>query len=136
MKNKMKNNVVEEIKKSKKSSWFEKIIVYAASAGSFFIGKYLGLMVVLLYIGSIVLGYSLSNWYVKREKVNFKLIKLIAWSNVCAWLLPPLGVFTGISSVNFSSCDTEQKTKFKTLGIVGVTLSLINAISGVIMHLN
>lgn len=51
-----------------------------------------------------------------------------------AWFLPPLGVFTGVSSVKFASYDVNQQTKFRILGIIGITLSLINAVTGILIH--
>lgn len=131
----MKDNSLGEIVKSKKTS-LSRVTGYVLSVISFLVGKYFGFTVVMICVGLIALSYLFSNWYIKRERVNYKLIKFIAWSNTCAWFLPPLGLFAGISSINFSEHDSEQKRKFKILGIIGITLSLMNATIGVIMHLN
>lgn len=121
--------------KPKKTSLFEKIVEYTAAIIGFLIGKYFGFLGILLFIGPIILGDYIPNWYMKRENINYKLIKFIGWSNVCTWILPPLGIFTGTLSVKFASYDNKQKIKYRVLGVIGIIFSLANAVVGILLRM-
>lgn len=59
--------------------------------------------VFLLFAIPIIIGLLLPNWYMKRAKISTTLIKCVVWSNVLTWLIPPLGVFTGVSAIQFGN---------------------------------
>lgn len=73
----MRNAVTAAVEKPKKSQLFEKIIGYVAGIIGFVIGKYMGILGILLFIVPIILGFTIPNWYMKREKVSQRLIKFI-----------------------------------------------------------
>lgn len=118
----------------KKTSVFNSIISVVFFIAAFAIGRFLGL-VVFLFIGAWSIGEWFPKWYMKREKVNASLIKWIVWSNVLTWLLPPLGVMTGFAALGFSNHFPNDTKKYKTVAIIGIVASLLNALSGVLMNI-
>jgi hypothetical protein len=100
----------------------------------YFLGRYLGL-VIFIFIGAFLLGSWFPTWYTKREKISPNLVKWIVWSNVITWFLPPLGILTGFAALGFSNTFASETKKYKTLAIVGIVLSLINAASGILLNI-
>lgn len=61
--------------------------------------------------------------------------KIIAWSNLVTWLLPPLGFFT--SSYTFVIAKNSPKSrKYWILASIGLSLSLLNGLTAVYMNYN
>lgn len=118
----------------KKTSVFNSIISVVFFIAAFAIGRFLGL-VTFLFIGAWALGEWFPKWYMKREKVNSSLVKWIVWSNVLTWLLPPLGVLTGFAALEFSNYFPANRKKYKTIAIIALIASFINALSGVLMNI-
>lgn len=100
----------------------------------FIIGKYLGL-VLFIFIFAFFIGQWFPKWYLKREHINITLVKWIVWSNVLTWLLPPLGVMTGFAALEFGNHFPGDRKKYKTIAIIGISASLLNALSGLLMNI-
>lgn len=114
----------------------EKLLEYLAYAIGLVIGIYLGFLFALIFIVIACIGPMLVDVYMKRKNVSDRLIKIIAWSNIIAWLLPPLGIFIGFSTIQFGKYIHTQKTKFTILGVLGIILALCNAGLGIFLRLN
>jgi F0F1-type ATP synthase assembly protein I len=100
----------------------------------FVLWKFLGLAPFILIL-TFIIGDWFSKWYCKRQKISQTLIKWIVWLNVLTWFLPPLGIFTGSAALQFSNHVEQEKKKYKILAAIGIGLSLINAIFGVIIRM-
>lgn len=99
------------------------------------LGWYYGVYFILTYIlfaGAFLLGLLFGNWYSSKKKQN-TLISIIAWSNLFAGiLLPPLGVLVASTTYAFAQkVSKKEKNKFKVLWIIGVVITVINALVGV-----
>lgn len=134
MKNTPENPEIGATTPDKKTSVFNSIISVVFFIAAFAIGRFLGL-VVFLFIGAWALGEWFPKWYMKREKVNMTLIKWIIWSNILTWLLPPLGVLTGFAALKFGDYFPAENKKYKTIAVIALIASVLNAISGVLMRL-
>lgn len=134
IKNTQENTEIEVAPIDKKKSVFNSIISVVFFIAAFAIGRFLGL-VVFLFIGAWALGEWFPKWYMKREKVNMTLVKWIVWSNVLTWLLPPLGVLTGFAALKFGDYFPAENKKYKTIAVIALVASILNAISGVLMRL-
>lgn len=119
-----------------KYSAFEKVAGLIAGVIGFMMSKYLGFLTVILFLIPIVVGFKFPEWYMKRTKISYKVIKLIAWSNMITWFLPPLGVLTGFCALRFSNFINDQKLKYRVLGIIGIILAFANAALGILQQLN
>ncbi len=126
----------EQSNNKRSNSWvlLEKVASVIAIIIGFILGKLLGL-VIFLFLFAYLIGSWFPNWYLKRSKVNYKFIKFIVWSNVLTWLLPPLGILTSISTFKFSNLIKEENKKYKNLALIGIILSIINAILGYLISL-
>ncbi len=118
----------------KTTNVFNSIISVVFFIFAFVIGRFIGL-VVILFVGAWSLGEWFPKWYMKREKVNVTLVKLIVWSNILTWLLPPLGIATGFTALGLSNYFPGERKKYKIVAIIGIVASLLNAISGVLINL-
>lgn len=118
----------------KTTSVFNTIISVVFFIAAFAIGRFLGI-VVFLFIGAWSLGEWFPKWYMKREKVNMTLVKWIVWSNTLTWLLPPLGIATGFAALGFGDYFPGDRKKYRTIAIIGLVASLLNALSGILMNI-
>ncbi len=130
---------VAEKKESKKmTNTFKTIIGYVVSfvsiIGGMLIGKYLGLLVLLMFFGAYYIGQWFGKWYLKRKNINITLIQWIVWSNILTWLLPPLGILTSFATLEFSNNFPKESKKYKTVAIIGIVASLLNALSGILIN--
>jgi hypothetical protein len=125
---------VEEKKPSTAKNVLDQVVTFGSIIIGFIIGKYLGL-VVFLFLGALLLGQWFPKWYLEREKINITLVKWIVWSNVLTWLLPPLGIATGFAALEFGNHFPGDRKKYKTVAIIGIVASLLNALSGVLMNI-
>jgi hypothetical protein len=126
--------IVEEKKPSGAKSVLDQVVTFGSIIIGFVIGKYLGL-VVFLFLGALYVGQWFPKWYLKRERANITLVKWIVWSNVLTWLLPPLGVMTGFAALEFGNHFPGDRKKYKTIAIIGIVASLINALWGVLNNI-
>ena len=134
MKNTQETNEVATAMPDKKTGVFNSIISVLFFIAAFAIGRFLGL-VAFLFIGAWALGEWFPKWYMKREKVNMTLVKWIVWSNILTWLLPPLGVLTGFAALKFGDYFPSENKKYKTIAVIALIASVLNATSGVLMRL-
>lgn len=118
----------------KNNGAFNTIISVLSFIAAYAIGRFLGL-VVLIFIGAWAIGGWFPKWYMQREKVNGTLVKWIVWSNSVTWLLPPLGVMTSFSALGFSDYFPSDTRKYKTIAIIGLAASLLNAFSGILKNI-
>lgn len=126
--------MVEETKPSGAKSVLDQVVTFGSIIIGFVIGKYLGL-VVFLFLGALYVGQWFPKWYLKRERANITLVKWIVWSNVLTWLLPPLGIMTGFAALEFGNHFPGERKKYKTIAIIGIVASLINALWGVLNNI-
>jgi Na+/proline symporter len=101
------------------------------------LGSYLGfgfIVFIIMFAIPITLGMYIPRWYLGRKHVNTKIIKLLIWSNVVAWFIPVIGVFTGVSALQFSGRLKNKVALYNWIAIIGLSLSTINAIAGVVMR--
>jgi len=129
-----KDVVSEEKQPSTAKTVLDQVVTFGSIIIGFIIGKYLGL-VVFLFLGALLLGQWFPKWYLKREHINITLVKWIVWSNVLTWLLPPLGIATGFAALEFGNHFPGDRKKYKTVAIIGIVASLLNALSGVLMNI-
>lgn len=130
--------VIEETKskdkKNKSGLVLEKALYFFSIVMGFIIGRFLGL-VFFIFVFAYLIGEWFPKWYMNRKKINYGLINFIAWSNTLAWILPPLGVLIGFSTLGFSRFITPESKKYKTLAFAGIIISLINSIIGILINL-
>lgn len=122
------------IKSPVKKSILDQALAVGIWMTSFIIGRFLGL-VFFLFLGAYLLGQWFPSWYLKRDKISITLVKWIVWSNVLTWFLPPLGIATGFAALEFGNHFPGDRKKYKTLAIIGIVASLLNALSGVLMNI-
>jgi|GEM_PF-1842155 uncharacterized membrane protein len=126
------NTKTEKISTS--SSTVNQIISIVSVIGAFIVGRFLGL-ITFVFLFAILIGQWFPKWYIKKKKVNYSLVNWIAWSNVLTWLLPPLGILTGVATFEFSNLIEQTNKKYKSLAIISIVLSVVNAIFGIIINL-
>lgn len=98
------------------------------------IGYNLGIAYFIL-LAPILLGIYVPKWCIKK-KINIKhsIIKFIAWSNIITWFVPIVGLFTSCFILSlYQQIDFPNKKKYKTIAIVGLTLTVINSASGFVI---
>lgn len=84
-----------------------------------------------------LIAYSIG-YYLPRSNVGKKLVahitlmSWIAWINLVAWFLPPLGIATGLLSVGFADAlGGTKRTRNILLGYVGLVLAILNAAAAI-----
>ena len=127
--------MTNEIKKKETPilKYFEVAIGWAIG---YLIVKVFGPLVFFIILIPVLIGLFFPGWYLKRTNINSSLIKGIAYSNLITWFLPPIGLMTSIATFSFSSSEKiENRQKYKKLAIVGIVLSVINSVLGIILGL-
>lgn len=112
----------------------DQVVKFVSIVVGFIIGKYLGL-ILFLFLFAFLIGQWFPKWYLKRERVNVSLVKWIVWSNLFTWILPPLGVMTGFAALEFGNHFPSDRKKFKTIAILAIVASLLNALGGLLLSL-
>jgi hypothetical protein len=113
-------------------SMFSKIADYGVSAIAFGIGYAFGWVMLLVIIVPFLIGSWFAKWYGDRNG-NTSVVKIIAWVNLLSWILPVTGYFTAGATIKFSDLKTgSERRKLLVLGSLGLALSLINSIIGVL----
>lgn len=123
-----------DIEKGVKTSNLDQIITVVAWIGGFALGRYLGLSIFIFLIAYFI-GKWFPEWYLKKDKVNMSVVKLVVWSNLATWFLPPLGILTGFAALGFSNSFPGEKQKYKILAVVGIALALVNAAWGILNNI-
>lgn len=106
--------------------------------GSRALGSYMGfgfIIFIIIYAIPVTLGIYIPKWYLRRKNVNTKMIKLLIWSNTVTWFIPVIGAFTSISAWQFSERLKNKIALYNWIAIIGLLLSTINGIVGVIMRI-
>jgi len=96
---------------------------------SILIARYFGLVglfVIWLIVGGPLLcGHLTSNWIIKKKKAKLP-IDILTWLNLILWIIPILGLFSASTSLTASTFPKFKKNRYKVLGGIGLTLSIIN----------
>jgi hypothetical protein len=102
----------------------------------YLISKNFGI-VFLIFIFAPLIAIGLTEKYLVNHKPSKGLVNGLAWCNLATWILPILGVTVGALSLHLSKylLGSFQK-KVRTLGWIGMILSIVNAIVGILMKLN
>jgi hypothetical protein len=93
-------------------------------------------IVLFIYVFPGLIGLWFSRWYLKRKNVSQKLINRIAWSNTITWIIPPLGIITGVATIVFSRAPNVPRRKYMTLAIIAIALAVIDVAFVLIITLN
>ncbi len=119
-------------KKENKNSTLQVVLAILSFLIPFLLMKSLGLAALLFVLPYFIylLANKFSAWYIKNKTSEKTLTSILVWSNVVTWMLPPLGLFTGISALNISDHEKDSSKKYIILGVVGILLSVVNSIFG------
>lgn len=121
-------------KKQDKKQLIITVIVVAATV---LIGQFVGLAVVVWLAGYLLgmwLGKSLAK-KLKGKETGFT--KFLAWANVAAWLIPPLGFLTGGAVLELAKTLKGQRKKtYQLLAGIGMVMATLNGIVGVAIQLS
>lgn len=99
-----------------------------------FLGFNFLLILWLVVGGPLLCGYLFTNWFIKK-KYKKTLIQVLTWLNIIFWFIPILGLFTASVAFTASLSPKYKERKYKILGAIGLTLSLINVGASVYMSL-
>lgn len=116
------------------SEW---VIYILSLVGGCYLFYYLGITG-LIFLAAILGGIYLPNWIYKKYGYKKTLVDIIAWSNlILGLILPPLGIFVGIFPIKFNTLlsQEDKKTKYLVLGIIGLIISITNAVLGILVRL-
>jgi hypothetical protein len=133
----MENNSENEVNTNKPRSSSEWVVYILSLVGGYYLFYYLGITG-LIFLVAVLGGLFIPNWLFKKYGYKKTLIDIIAWSNlILGLILPPIGVFVAIFPMKFNSLlpEEEKKTKYVVLGILGLIISLCNAVVGVLLRL-
>lgn len=115
---------------SQKSTFLEKVIKLSSVVIGIALGRYFGLIGILVFITITLIPFCFTEWYIKKG-YNYKFVSFLAWSNVITWLFPVLGLFTSVISFTLSTHKKQEAFKYRFLGVIGIILSIISAYIGV-----
>lgn len=115
-----------------KISITQQILNFFVIAGSMALGYILGLAYFVVII-PILIGVYLPKIYTKKSSGQ-TIANITAWSNVLTWILPFLGLYTAAATLSTAGIYREKSTKYYILGGIGLALSLINGILGVMIR--
>jgi len=133
----MEENTPNEVNTNKPRTASEWVVYILSIVGGYYLFYYLGITGVIFLV-AILGGIFIPNWIYKKYGYTQTLVDIIAWSNlILGLILPPLGVFVGIFPMKFNTLlpAEEKKTRYLVLGIIGLIISLINALFGILMRL-
>jgi len=122
-----------KIQSTKQKITKDQIFTIAILVVAFMVGMFAPFY--LFFLLGAAVGQWFGKWYAKRIKVSKGLIKFIVWSNVLTWLSIPIGLFTGFAALELGKTAGSESKKYKTLAIIGIVLSLLNLVFGILMSL-
>ena len=125
--------IVSPIEEKKSTKNFHKITSFGGGILGLILSQYFGLTF-LIFIFVWFVGRWFPKWYLKKTRENSVLIKLIIWSNIFTWVLPPLGLMVGFTTFEFGNQLTNNRKKYKTAGIIGIIASILNGFSGILVR--
>jgi uncharacterized membrane protein len=106
---------------------FVVLIFFGASRA---IGSYMGVGFFVLAI-PVVFGIYIPRWYLKRNSVNTNAVRFLIWLNAIAWLVPFIGAFVGVASLQFVNRLKTKIPLYFWLAILGLLFTAINALLGI-----
>lgn len=138
LKNESADNSTQEKGSAKKTSntFFSGAAGFLSMVVGILVGKYIGILGLILYVVAGGIGYVFGQVYSKSKKINKNVIEIICWSNVLTWLLPPLGLMTGFATWQFSETLVNRRRRYLTLSIIAIILSLGNGFWGAYNAIN
>lgn len=79
-----------------------------------------------------LLGTWYAKWYAGRSHPEMVWVRLVCWSNLLTWLLPPIGTLTAGATFRFnreprSTGSTGRQVKYDVLATIGLVLAIGNA---------
>jgi len=83
----------------------------------------------------IIIGRVVARWYVKKQFSNITLLRVIGFSNLIAWLFPPLGFFVFSLTINLVA-EERAPQWYRALYLVNLLLSAGNAYWGFFLSLS
>ena len=111
------------------------------TAAGFVVGyivvKLIGVGGMLALFPSAIIGYLFALYYVVRKnREDESWVSFIHWTNVVTWLIPIIGIANSVFSLTVAEGIAKNKTKLFILGYVGLALTILNAIAGVLFFSN
>jgi uncharacterized membrane protein len=97
---------------------------------AYFLARVLGILGLILIAVIIYLALKTPQWYFKKAGRNNKFPEILAWLNVVSWMLPPLGLYSGLATIAFSKNYPARKKKYLILGIIGLGCAILNSVWG------
>ncbi len=85
------------------------------------------ILIYILIAGAI--GYFSTRLYKKKISTDSKILKIIVYLNIVAWVIPILGVFIATTSFGLREKFT-QKNKHLIITSIGLIFSIINFMLG------
>lgn len=124
--------VKNEDEKENKNSTLKVVLLMLSFTAPFLLMKSLGLGALLFVLPYFIywLANKFSIWYIRNKTSEKTLTSILVWSNVVTWLLPPLGLFTGIAAIKISEAYPEKKDTYRAVAFVCLTICIINSIIG------
>lgn len=130
-----------EGKKKKKTGGLqnalEKSLSWVAGIAAYLIGRFLGLIVLMVIFIPAGIGAWLANYYMKsKQKFNDK-VKYFMYLNFVSWLFPIAGFFTSFATITMGGRIKDKKTSrnWQTIGWVALTASFFNSLVGYLQAL-
>lgn len=125
----------------------EKAFLWTVGIVSFIIAKSVsheypafGATLFLLFLIAIF-GTFYANAYMRgaerKGRISEKWLNFLFWSNTLSWIFPIFGVFTAIVTLNINAQNNgEDHTKFKSLAIFCLVMSVANSYLGAVLLAN
>jgi len=108
-----------------KDSILDIIKIGGAFIGGFVFLRFFGIETFFLVFIVVVLSFIFTSAYLRKEKLNNKLINFIAWANLFAWIFPILGIIVFVAAFVFASSERlEGRKRYKILAIIGLVLTV------------
>jgi hypothetical protein len=111
---------------------FERAVLVIGAIVGVVLGRHFGIW---LFIPAAIigipywLGHKYAAWYGRKTNPSMRWVEFLCWSNLLAWLLPPIGGFTAGATFQF---NTNNRTKYNVLATIGILLTIPNGIPGAI----
>lgn len=130
----MKNSFIG---KNNKLSVGQQVGAFFGLILGFLLANYLDPSVMMVLLLPIFLGVWGAGWYLKRKKINQKIINVIVWSSlVTGLILPPFGLLTSSAAYTFGNKSEPKIKKYRIIGAIGVLLALANGGLGIYLRMN
>jgi len=73
------------------------------------------------------IGRLLGGWLARSADVDAPGFRIVAWSNLVAWLLPPVGMTVSVLSKRLARESVHNEGHFEMLSVLGFVLTVGNA---------